>query len=581
MKQRPARQSFNLGGAQSLQVDANGDVVVFAHDKVVVHRWATGKTEKYRWSAEHPQWTSAAALLGNESIAAATYDSVLGQPQFAIFSRKPFEARRVLAVPDPQVRANEITASADGRHFAIARDHGNRSTLVDVFTADGEHVQSIRQVTPLIGVTFAEGDQELLVFTTTAIHRFPLGSRRSSGFVGCELPNWGAMTSITRSQGELLLSWRPYGALRPAFLFDEAKLRLTRSFQPAHVYSWGPAANTLVRSTGPDVELIDTREKRLGGFRRDRATALQAGAPHPSGFWAAAGGFLELYDFARLTDVVASAPPADKKRAAPKGPKALSATPEELAQADELLAKIFADPDDEQALRVYADWLCEHGGETRGQYIQLSLLRDATDEQRKRAKTLLKRHRGEWLGAARPYIRSWLDSDLVPGFPELVTCEAAKLIEGFEQVARAGPRLMLSVTAIGKQRRETEKKLAALPFHRFDVVILSMNGLDDRSLTTLAPALKGVRSLWLQHNPFTGKGLAQVAEHGGPFEELQLSVDHRHGPETPAEYVKVLTTAPSMATLKRLHFEGMQHSRPAALLVELRAKLKHLEVLSP
>lgn len=579
MKQRPARQSFNLGGAQSLQVDANGDVVVFGHDKVVVHRWATGKNEKYRWSAEHPQWTSAATLLGNDAIAAATYDSVLGQPQFAIYGRQPFEARRMLTVPDAQVRANEITASSDGRHFAIARDHGNRSTMVDVFSADGELVQSIRQVTPLIGVTFAEGDQELLVFTTTAIHRFALGSRRSSGFVTCELPNWGAMTSITRSQGELLLSWRPYGALRPAFLFDEAKLTLLHAFNPAHVYSWGPGANTLVRSTGPEVELIDTQEKRLGGFRRDRATPLQCGARHPSGFWAAAGGFLELYDFARLTDVVASAPAADKKRAAPKPPRPLAATRDELAQADQLLAKIWADPSDLEALHVYADWLCEHGAETRGTYIQLRLATDQTPEQEKRAKTMLKKHRGEWLGAARPFVRSWVDAGWPPGFVELAVCEASKLCEGFEQIARVGPRLSLWVTAIAKKRRETEKKLATLQFHRFDHVNLSMNGLDDTSLTTLAPAMKGVKKLWLQNNPFTGKGLAKLAEHGGPFEELRFFIDSRVGPEAAAEYVKVLTTAPSMASLKRLHFGGLPHVRPAALLAELRKKLKHLEEL--
>jgi len=259
-------------------------------------------------------------------------------------------------------------------------------------------------------------------------------------------------------------------------------------------------------------------------------------------------------------------------------PKAIVTAADDVTQQDRLLEKIWAKPGDEAALRIYADWLCEHGAEPRGRYIQLMLSSgDDMVEQWAKGRKLRKRYRGEWLGAARPFVRSWQDSDGVPGFVERVNCEAQELLEGFEQILKAGPNLEVMITAIGKQRRQTEKKLAALPLKRFDRVIFSSSGLDDVSLKTLAPALQGVKRLGLYANPFTGAGLEALGQHAGPLEELSLYPHHLAGPVV-SDYVKVLGTAPAFRDLKRLTFQGLTHLKGAGALVQgLRKTLKHLE----
>jgi uncharacterized protein (TIGR02996 family) len=578
MKARPARQSFSVGGARAIEVDANGDVVVFAHEKVVVHRWSTGKTEKYPWGEmDSRHWASLAALLGNEAIVAATWGSMEGRQDYAIYSREPFEQRRVFSSKGTRP-ARDLIASPDGTLFAIVGGEWGDGPAVGVFTADGDPVQAIESLA-VSGVMFSDDSKELICFCADAVYRFPIGAKKPSGFVACEMPDWGGSATITPNDGKLLVAWNAGGATRPAYVFDQATLKLLASLDAANVYSWGPNPGTLVRSVRAEVELVDLTQMRLATFRRDRTPGLYCAAPHPSGFWCAGGAFLEIYDFNRLTEVASGARPHEKKRAASKPPKPLVATKDELADGDALLAKIWADPDDEDALKVYADWLCEHGAETRGQYVQLMLSRDLNDELQKRAKTLVKRHRGEWLGAARPFVRSWGDASWPPGFVEYVVCEASKLLEGFEQIVKLGPSLQLTVTAISKKRRETEKKLAALPFNRFTHVNLAMNGLDDVSLSTLAPALKGVVALGLQNNPFTAEGLAALGRHGGPFEELSLFVGHRAPSGVTKGYVEVLITLPAFAKLRRLHFGGVHPNRPAPHLPVLRNKLKHLEEL--
>lgn len=89
---------------------------------------------------------------------------------------------------------------------------------------------------------------------------------------------------------------------------------------------------------------------------------------------------------------------------------------------EQLLAQIWARPDDRAALSVYADWLVEQGDSTRGQYMQLRLLEAPSAEQVRLRDALLIQHQSSWLGAARPFVRKWAESVTSPGFFAHVTC---------------------------------------------------------------------------------------------------------------------------------------------------------------
>lgn len=66
---------------------------------------------------------------------------------------------------------------------------------------------------------------------------------------------------------------------------------------------------------------------------------------------------------------------------------------------DTLLADIYANPEDDAARFVYADWLLERG-DPRGEFITLQLTRSSDKDKAalKRERELLKAHKKEWLG---------------------------------------------------------------------------------------------------------------------------------------------------------------------------------------
>jgi hypothetical protein len=74
---------------------------------------------------------------------------------------------------------------------------------------------------------------------------------------------------------------------------------------------------------------------------------------------------------------------------------------------------------------------------------------------------LLAKHRGAWLGAARPFIYTWEDSDDSPGFIARAQCSFAKLTAGFAHIRALGPRLIVSATE-PRTKRETVA-VATLP----------------------------------------------------------------------------------------------------------------------
>jgi uncharacterized protein (TIGR02996 family) len=78
----------------------------------------------------------------------------------------------------------------------------------------------------------------------------------------------------------------------------------------------------------------------------------------------------------------------------------VEATRTSAADGDELLARVHAAPEDDAARLVYADWLTERG-DARGELITLQVLEasgQATDAQRTRVRSLVRKHKDAWLG---------------------------------------------------------------------------------------------------------------------------------------------------------------------------------------
>ena len=175
----------------------------------------------------------------------------------------------------------------------------------------------------------------------------------------------------------------------------------------------------------------------------------------------------------------------------------------------ELLAQIWKKPTDRDLLRVYADWLASNGEPARAEFMQLSLVDELTPAQAKRRGALLAKHRGAWLGAARPFVYTWEESEESPGFVSRAQCSFAKLTAGFAHVRALGPRLIVNATE-PKAKRETIA-LAKLPLGTLYGLALWENDkqwITDDLLATLAPALDGLRALELH------PGEARSSDHG-------------------------------------------------------------------
>lgn len=169
---------------------------------------------------------------------------------------------------------------------------------------------------------------------------------------------------------------------------------------------------------------------------------------------------------------------------------------------DELLAQIWRTPEDRDLLRVYADWMLEHGDQTRARYMQLALLDDPTPVQEKQRVALRKKHRGAWLGAARPFVYTWQDSEDTPGFVDEVKCAVTKLAAGFEPLRQLGPRLLVSVNPVTTARDRA--LLASLPLgelYGLGLFESDLSWVSDRLIDAILPRLAGLRELALFVSP--------------------------------------------------------------------------------
>jgi uncharacterized protein (TIGR02996 family) len=206
-----------------------------------------------------------------------------------------------------------------------------------------------------------------------------------------------------------------------------------------------------------------------------------------------------------------------------------------------LLAQIWKKPTDRDLLRVYADWLASNGEPARAEFMQLSLLDALTPAQAKRRGALLAKHRGAWLGAARPFVYTWEESDVSPGFIARAQCSFAKLTAGFAHVRALGPRLIVNATE-PKAKRETIA-LAKLPLGTLYGLGLYENDkqwITDELLVTLAPALDGLRALELHSREMSSSdhGWSAMLPHLRTVEHLDLTLG-----ENPDRWVELLLDA--------------------------------------
>lgn len=224
------------------------------------------------------------------------------------------------------------------------------------------------------------------------------------------------------------------------------------------------------------------------------------------------------------------------------------------AVEERLLARLWERPDDRQALGVYADWLAEHGESTRAEYVQLSLLERPSAAQEARRLALLRKHRGAWLGASRPYVWTWEESEETPGFVARCQCSMAKLTEGFELVRSLGPRLVVSVTA-PKAKREVaafaERPLGTL--YGLALYEADAQWITDVLLATIAPKLDGLRKLVLHAGEARASeaGWRALLPHLGALEHLELSMG-----DSPERWLDLLIDSAPAHSLQTLSIPG-------------------------
>jgi uncharacterized protein (TIGR02996 family) len=240
--------------------------------------------------------------------------------------------------------------------------------------------------------------------------------------------------------------------------------------------------------------------------------------------------------------------------------------------SSQLLEEIWRRPTDRQVLGVYADWLAGHGETARAEYIQLSLLEAPTAAQEKRRAALLKKHRGAWLGPARPFVWIFEESQETPGFIARCDCAMAKLTAGFDEVRALGPRLLVSVlaprakrdvrafaerpigTLYGLALYEANHRCAEMaPVGDTLLIAADTQWVTDELLQTIAPKLDGLRQLVLRAGEARASevGWAALLPHLGALEHLELSLGGN-----PERWVELLLASSLPQSLRTLSLPG-------------------------
>ncbi len=233
------------------------------------------------------------------------------------------------------------------------------------------------------------------------------------------------------------------------------------------------------------------------------------------------------------------------------------------------LNAICAQPEDDTARLVFADWLAENGDPDRGEFIrcevELSRTQPGSDDDNRRRSVLLKRrdelfkkHKAAWLAPFSPFATA---GSFVRGFVQSLEVQASTFLQHATQWFSITPLTRVKFTACRIWDPVTStytlwtEPLFASPFlSRLEVIdleslhlnatdiewlaahpdlsrlrelVLTGNNIHSEGAITLAnmPQLKGLEIVDLRSNGITDTGARAIArsEHLGQLRELWIS----------------------------------------------------------
>src|SRR5262249_6576396 len=152
------------------------------------------------------------------------------------------------------------------------------------------------------------------------------------------------------------------------------------------------------------------------------------------------------------------------------------------------LLDMQADPHDDAARLIYADWLDEHDNAPRAEFIRVQCRRarlaDANPEHktlRQREEVLLAQHGATWLAPIAYLLREYRFGR---GFVEQATVSSRIVPDGLVTLLRRAPLTSLRVVRFGRQApKDFLAALVELPeLGQLRELLLPDHGLDDTSL---------------------------------------------------------------------------------------------------
>ena len=199
-----------------------------------------------------------------------------------------------------------------------------------------------------------------------------------------------------------------------------------------------------------------------------------------------------------------------------------------MSDHDALLAAILADPADDTARLVYADWLTENGQSDRGEFIRVEIELAHTpphteDDERRRSvllrrrDQLLKQHRDEWLAQFTPFAR---ESSFHRGFLQSLDVPVNMFLQNGERWFEHAPLTHLKFTTSGMRDADSRSELwwaeplfASPLLGRLEMLDLESTGLApvDVELFARRANLPRLRELILAGNDIRSKGAVTLA----------------------------------------------------------------------
>lgn len=232
---------------------------------------------------------------------------------------------------------------------------------------------------------------------------------------------------------------------------------------------------------------------------------------------------------------------------------------------------MLADPDDDGARLVLADWLLEQG-DPRGELIQIQcalagaggsqgLASLTRDELVAREKALLKKHQTSWLAPIRSFVRTWTWRR---GFVDGVVADAKAFLAGVDTIFSTTPLTHATWTALKPPLLDALAR--AIPAGRLRSLDLGQQRISPEAARAFgSERFAGLRRLDVWGNPLGDEGAAAlVAAHLDDLEELELATC-----KLTAAGVEALSRAAFFPRLRRLglrYNDGLGPGVAAALV---------------